>query len=268
MTTPDHSKSHIWDAKKYSTNSCAQGEAATNLLESLHLQGDEHLLDVGCGDGKITASISQKLPRGQVLGIDASPQMINFAKNAFPPALYHNLEFSKKEAESIDYQNRFDIVFSSFALQWVSDCGNFFKRANKSLKKEGLLAITVPLNISVSLESAITILLSKPEWKRFFTKFSPGWFFRNPLKYKDEISKSDFKLSHFKSVEQSIIFSSRESFENYVIQWFTYLQPLPQNLKKQFFKKCIDKYLEKNPPQDTGTVRFVFSRLDIIAHKI
>jgi len=61
-----------WDAKDYAKNSTAQESWANELVSKLALQGNEHLLDIGCGDGKITNSIAQKLANGRVVGIDRS----------------------------------------------------------------------------------------------------------------------------------------------------------------------------------------------------
>ena len=53
---------------------------ARELIARLPLRGDEHVLDVGCGDGKVTAEIARAVPRGRVLGVDASLEMIAFAQ--------------------------------------------------------------------------------------------------------------------------------------------------------------------------------------------
>jgi ubiquinone/menaquinone biosynthesis C-methylase UbiE len=63
---------------------------ATNLGARTHRATpsarDEHILDVGCGDGKVTAELARAVPKGSVTGIDASPEMIRFARKTFPPA--------------------------------------------------------------------------------------------------------------------------------------------------------------------------------------
>jgi len=64
-----------WNPEDYAKNSDAQLKWAKELKQSLNLQGDESVLDVGCGDGKITADFATTLPRGRVVGIDSSPDM-------------------------------------------------------------------------------------------------------------------------------------------------------------------------------------------------
>ena len=62
------------------------------------LRGDEHILDVGCGDGKVTAEIARAVPRGSVVGIDASPEMIAVRAQSFSAGQISNLEFQVMDA--------------------------------------------------------------------------------------------------------------------------------------------------------------------------
>ena len=65
-----------WNAKDYAKNSSAQEKWAVELIEKLALDGNEKLLDIGCGDGKITYRLSRILNNGSVIGIDQSESMI------------------------------------------------------------------------------------------------------------------------------------------------------------------------------------------------
>src|SRR5277367_6388290 len=82
-----------WNAAEYAANSTVQQSWARELIAKLHLRGDEHVLDVGCGDGKVTAEIARAVPRGSVAGIDASAEMIGFARKTFPAGRFPNLKF-------------------------------------------------------------------------------------------------------------------------------------------------------------------------------
>ena len=57
-----------WNAADYAANSVVQQTWARELIARLKLRGDEHILDVGCGDGKVTAEIARAVPRGSVTG--------------------------------------------------------------------------------------------------------------------------------------------------------------------------------------------------------
>ena len=92
-----------WNAADYAANSAVQQTWARELIAQLHLRGDEHILDVGCGDGKVTAEIARAVPRGSVTGVDASPEMIRFARKTFSPGKHPNLEFQVMDARKISF---------------------------------------------------------------------------------------------------------------------------------------------------------------------
>ena len=75
-----------WNAADYAANSIVQQTWARELIARLNLRGDEHILDVGCGDGKVTAELARAVPRGAVTGVDASAEMIGFARKTFLPS--------------------------------------------------------------------------------------------------------------------------------------------------------------------------------------
>jgi trans-aconitate 2-methyltransferase len=73
------------DPDLYHSSSSARSGWASDLLEKLWFTGNERVLDIGCGDGKITVEIAKSVPRGRVTGIDSSPEMIRFAREHYPP---------------------------------------------------------------------------------------------------------------------------------------------------------------------------------------
>src|SRR5450755_305230 len=101
LATSSPSKDIKWNAADYAANSVVQQTWARELIAKLKLRGDEHILDVGCGDGKVTAEIARAVPRGFVAGIDASAEMIGFARKAFPPSQISNLTFQICDARKI-----------------------------------------------------------------------------------------------------------------------------------------------------------------------
>lgn len=76
-----------WDPEVYAKSSTAQQKWAQELLSKISIRGNEKILDIGCGDGKITAEIALLVPEGSV-GIDNSSEMISFAQSKFIPAIW------------------------------------------------------------------------------------------------------------------------------------------------------------------------------------
>ena len=112
---------HKWNAEDYAKNSSAQLKWAQELIEKLALQGGESVLDIGCGDGKITSQLALAADNGNVVGIDQSEEMIRLASERFPSAKYPNLSFLCMDATGISLSRKFDVGFSNAALHWVKD---------------------------------------------------------------------------------------------------------------------------------------------------
>ena len=171
----------MWSAADYASNSVVQQTWARELIAELKLRGDEHILDVGCGDGKVTAEIARAVPHGSVVGVDASPQMIEFAKKTFSAAKIPNLEFHVMDARKIQFVRKFDFVFSNAALHWVDDHQAFLRGAASVLKPGGRLMVSCG-----GKGNAHDVFLAlRPEmrlkrWREFFRKMRSAVFFPQP----------------------------------------------------------------------------------------
>ena len=130
-----------WNANDYAKHSSAQLKWAMELIEKMPLTGTESLLDLGCGDGKITALLAKKLAHGRVLGIDASETMISNAESTFLQAEHPNLSFKKMAASFLTFQEEFDLVFSNSALHWIKDHGPLLKGIRRALKPNGTTSV-------------------------------------------------------------------------------------------------------------------------------
>ena len=110
---------HQWNPADYVRHSQGQERFARELLTLLNPQPYESVLDVGCGDGRMTFEIA-KLAR-QVVGIDRSPEMVAFASRSFPERKFHNLSFRTADAAALPFRGEFEVVYSSAVLHWVQD---------------------------------------------------------------------------------------------------------------------------------------------------
>ena len=136
----DHFRGHLmteWHASDYSRQSGLQQTMAKEQLARLTLDGGEQILDVGCGDGKITAEIAARVPRGSVLGVDPSRDMIAFASSRFSPPAQTNIRFEVADARRLPYRDEFDLVVSFNALHWVPEQGAALGSIRGALKPGG-----------------------------------------------------------------------------------------------------------------------------------
>ncbi|HEX7445069.1 MAG TPA: methyltransferase domain-containing protein, partial [Methanothrix sp.] len=128
---------HRWDPKVYEKSSSAQQKWAEELLSRISIRGGERILDIGCGDGKITAKVAKLVPRGAVMGLDNSREMVSFARDRFPLESWPNLKFQYGDASKLEYEDEFDLILSFACLHWVQDHGPVLEGIRHSLKNGG-----------------------------------------------------------------------------------------------------------------------------------
>jgi trans-aconitate 2-methyltransferase len=122
-----------FNGEEYKKASVHQNEWGTDIISSLQLEGNENILDLGCGDGGLSLQLAVKVPQGSVLGIDSSPSMISTAQKIYWP----NLTFRLKDINDLDFEGEFDLIFSNATLHWINDHSTFLTGAYHALKKGG-----------------------------------------------------------------------------------------------------------------------------------
>lgn len=114
-----------WDAATYDRVATPQEEWAREVLERLPLSGGETVLDAGCGSGRVTRLLLDRLPDGRVIGVDASPSMIDAARAALPDP---RLELVCADLLELELEHPVDALFSTATFHWVRDHDALFSR--------------------------------------------------------------------------------------------------------------------------------------------
>jgi SAM-dependent methyltransferase len=118
-----------WDAEVYGRNGAFVHGLAGDVVEWLSPQPGEQILDLGCGDGQLSARIAAS--GASVVGLDASPQMAAAARS-------RGIEVHEGSAESMPFADRtFDAVFSNAALHWVRNHNAMLAEVRRVLKPGG-----------------------------------------------------------------------------------------------------------------------------------
>lgn len=125
-----------WDARTYDESSAPQQEWAADVLARLEgVACDATVLDVGCGTGRVTEALLPLVPRGHVLAIDASPDMVELARGR----LGDRAQVWCQDVLDLDLDDPVDAIVSTATLHWVPDHDRLWARLARALRPGGVL---------------------------------------------------------------------------------------------------------------------------------
>ncbi|MBD2579719.1 methyltransferase domain-containing protein [Oscillatoria sp. FACHB-1406] len=258
-----------WNPEDYAKNSDAQLKWAQELIVNLNLRGDESVLDVGCGDGKITASFAKSIPEGSVVGTDSSPEMIAYARNVHSSSEYPNLSFDCIDARCLDFTEEFDLIFSNAALHWVDNHQAFLRGASRALKRGGRLIISCGgFGNAADVLEVFSELVTLEKWKDYFGEFHNPYFFYRDRDYIPWLSESGFRVQRLELVPKDMAHQGKDGLAGWVrTTGMPFTQCVPEREREDFIANFVDRYLEKFPldGNDLAHVRMV--RLEVDAFK-
>ena len=146
---------------------------ARELIAKLDLLGFERVIDIGCGDGKVTAVIASTVPKGTVTGIDNSPEMIGFAQQHFPRTRHPNLTFIQMDARHLTFSEEFDIVFSNASLHWLSDHRPVLEGIERCLVHGGRVILQMGGKGNADkIFKVLGVMLDISRWRKYFDDFT------------------------------------------------------------------------------------------------
>ncbi len=122
-----------WDARTYHRVSAPHQDWAESLFDRLDLRGDETVLDAGCGSGRVTVKLLERVPEGRVVAVDGAPSMVAEARKL----LAGRATVIQSDLVSLELDEPVDAIFSSAVFHWITDHEALFARLFAALKPEG-----------------------------------------------------------------------------------------------------------------------------------
>ena len=256
-----------FDGKRYQQASSHQKEWGLRLIQELNVGGDEEILDLGCGDGGLTARLAGLVPRGRVLGIDASAGMIAAAREHQASAA--NLAFSLADITELDFDSEFDIVFSNATLHWVKDHEPALRNLYRSLKPGGVLRVNFAADGNCSrFFKAIRQAMLQPSFAQYFSHFDWPWFMPAIDEYNALVHRLPFAEVRVWGENADRFFPNEEALIKWIDQpsLVPFLQSVADGAKEQFRSWVIARAIAETR-QDDGTCFETFRRVNVFARK-
>jgi trans-aconitate methyltransferase len=255
-----------WNPQNYHRHSSEQQKWAHELIEKLHLTGDEHLLDIGCGEGKVTTAIASRLRRGRVVGVDKSNEMVSFARMNFPAS---NLTFMQMDASALTFDAQFDVVFSNAALHWIVDHRPVLRGIASALTSGGrsLLQMGGKANAAEILE-VVTAVMQWPEWREYFAEFQFHYGFYAPDEYREWLIEAGLEPQRLELIPKDMAHPSIDAFAGWIrTTWIPWIQSVPESRREEFIAAVVKSYVSQNLPDEQGRVHVNMVRLEVEAAK-
>ena len=254
-----------WDAAEYSRRSSLQEAMAQEVLALLDLKGSERILDVGCGDGKITAQIASRASKGSVVGVDPSRDMISFARSHFGPATLPNLRFEVADARRLPFKNEFDLVVSFNALHWIPEQQTALSSIRSALVPGGKAQLRlVSKGARKSVENVTEETRRTSKWKAYFQDFEDPYLHLTPEEYAALAERSGFRVLHVSTKDHSWDFGSRMAFSGFcAVGCVAWTSRLPAAERMDFINDVLDRYQDVAGDHSGEENTFKFYQMDI-----
>ncbi len=260
-------KDYRWDSNDYARHSSVQYEWARELIAKLDLRGTESVLDIGCGDGKVTAAIAEHVPDGREVGIDKSEDMIHTVEKSFPPSKYQNLTFCRMDASQLEFDNEFDVAFSNASLHWVKDHLPVLTGVKRGLRRAGrvLFQMGGKGNAREVLE-VLEKLADRDSWKPYLQGFPFPYGFYGSDEYRPWLKEAGLREKRLELIPKDMKQKGKEGLAGWIrTTWLPYTERVPTALRDTFIAEIVDSYLEIHPLDSQGFAHVKMARLEVEA---
>lgn len=232
-----------WDAVTYHQVALPHERWAQDILDRLPLRGDEVVLDAGCGSGRATRLLLERLPRGRVYGVDRSPAMLSVARAALAP-YGDRVRLVEADLLTVTLPEPVDVVFSNATFHWIRDHAALFANLARLLRPGGWLAAQCggAGNIAHVMACADRAL-RRPSFAVHATARADAWTYAGPEETRARLEAAGFTDVAAWLEPQPVRFDDVDAFARYLktVVLGPYLDVLPATLHDAFAAAVVDE---------------------------
>lgn len=186
---PMNSSAREWDAETYDAVSDPQFSWGMEVLDRLELNGEEAAIDAGCGSGRVTAELLDRLPRGSVLAVDGSEAMVAKTRER----LGDRASYLVADLAELELADPVDLVFSTATFHWILDHDALFAHLRAALRPGGRLVAQCGGEGNVARHAeAIAAVAARPEFATHFAGATGMWNFAGPEETEARLRNAGF----------------------------------------------------------------------------
>jgi trans-aconitate 2-methyltransferase len=245
-----------WDPQQYERFAAERAAPFWDLLSLVRPVPGGRVVDLGCGNGELTAALHRRLEAAETLGLDSSPAMLERSA----ALAGGGLRFEPGDIAGFD-QGGWDVIFSNAALHWLPDHAGLFGRLVAGLNPNGQLAVQMPANhdhpshvVAAQVAGTEPFRAALDGYRRSSPVQAPEWYAEllDRLGLADQHVRLQVYLHHLAARDE-------------VIEWVkgTLLTDYEARMPPALFEEFLAAYRERLLPhlEDSHPYRYPFKRL-------
>lgn len=230
-----------WDGGVYDRISGPMEALGLAVLDRLELSGDETVIDAGCGSGRVTEALIERLPRGRAIAVDASASMVRAARERLGRSGIGTERVELREADLLELEvgEPVDAILSTATFHWIADHERLFRRLRAALRPGGRLVAQCGGEGNIDgLRGVANEILAREPYAEHFRDWRPPWNYAGP-----EATRARLLGAGFASAECWLAPSPqqpehpREFLSSIVLG--PHYQQLPEGLKEPFIDAVL-----------------------------
>ncbi len=253
-----------WESEQYLRFARERTRPAADLAARIERVNPATVIDLGCGPGNSTAVLRARWPAARLVGLDSSEAMIETARRDHP-----GIEWRQGNIAQWQPAERYDIIFSNAALQWVPDHGSVCGSLVNQLTPDGTLAFQVPDNYDAAPHRLMRELGGSRLWRHRFTLQPREWHVESRSFYYDVLAGHVSRVDLWQT-EYLHVLDGPEA----IVEWYKgtglrpWLDALPtDDDRNAFLTDYTTEIARAFSRQRDGRVLFPFKRLFVVAYR-
>ena len=246
-----------WNASVYHRVSDPQFDWGMKVLNRLELRGDETVLDAGCGTGRLTAELLRRLPRGRVVALDVSRNMLQTAEANLRTEYGERVSFLSADVGTLvgehpELIGSFDGIFSTATFHWVLDHGRLFENLFRALRPGGWVHAQCggAKNLARLLQR-FDELTNRQELRPFLAAAPSPWTYASDVETAARLSRAGFTDAQTSMEPAPAIFDNADAFREFVesVILRSYLPLIPkEKLRRTLMDELTALAANDSPP--------------------
>lgn len=253
-----------WDATTYQRVSAPQLAWGQRVVERIPLTGDEDALDAGCGTGRVTRLLAERLPRGTVLGVDGSARMVDEAARQLAD-LGDRVRVRHADLRALELDEPVDLIVSTATFHWILDHDELFARLYAALRPGGRLVAQCGGfgNIAATLAAAGDAGGEAP-FAAHLARMPESWHFAGAEDTARRLEGAGFAGARAWLEDDPALFDTPEEGAVFLstVVLRHHLERLPEDLRAHFARAVADRRTRPD-----GRVELDYVRLNLEAHR-